>query len=296
MYFKLAGLAFSTSFTLITAPLMAADATPCTVINGTVVCTSSADEFAGMTAGEKGKVVFDRTDEKHGPIMGYGSPGYGDSQATLRAITVDNSGNEYTRLMKVRYLEDTPEGNIRLVIFEKPNDMKRHALLTISHDEGLDEQWEYDPETRKIQRTHATNAFTPFSGTEISFEDFGTQDIDKYSYEYIGDDNLEGNNFYRVNRIPKSRYSGYSRLETWINQDNYLVEQVKYYDREGQLLKTLKLGEYQLFDDKYWRALSMTMENHKSQSTTQLEWSDFAFNTGLSKEDFSLTELRNVNP
>ena len=44
--------------------------------------------------------------------------------------------------------------------------------------------------------------------------------------------------------------------------------------------KTLVVGNYQQFNDKYWRAGEMLMENHQSGRSTQLVWSEYRFNTG----------------
>ena len=54
------------------------------------------------------------------------------------------------------------------MIFDKPKDLKRHAMLTVSHKDGADEQWVYDPENNQVKRILSNNAFTPFSGTEIT--------------------------------------------------------------------------------------------------------------------------------
>lgn len=267
----------------------------CEVVDGVVVCQSLADELADLPPAEKGQRLYQEADKRHGPLMGYGSPGYGDSQSRFIAVIKHPDGRQDVREIRLKYLENTPDGNKRLMIFDKPKDLKRHAMLTISHKDGADEQWTYDPETKQVKRIQSNNAFTPLSGTDITFEDISSQDIAKYQYEYLNDTRMDGQLCYVVNRIPKNRYSGYQRLETWIDKSTYLVKKIDYYDRSGALLKTLTLDSYQQFNDKYWRAGEMLMENHQTGRSTELLWSEYRFNTGLTEQDFTLTSLRNVN-
>jgi len=267
----------------------------CEVIDGVVVCKSLADELANLPAEEKGARLYQEADKRHGPLMGYGSPGYGDSQSRFIAVVKEADGTQNTREIRLKYLENSPDGNKRLMIFDKPKDLKRHAMLTVSHKDGADEQWVYDPDNKQIKRILSNNAFTPLSGTEITFEDIGSQDISKYDYQYEREAKLNGVLCYVVNRRPKDKYSGYQRLETWIDKSTYLVKKIDYYDRKGALLKTLTMDNYQHFNDKYWRAGEMRMENHQSGRSTQLVWSEYQFNTGLTEADFSLNSLKNVN-
>ncbi len=267
----------------------------CRVIDGTIVCTSLVDQLSTLAPEEKGLALYQVTDQKHGPLMGYGSPGYGDSQSRFTAVVKNKDGFESVREVHLKYFENTPDGNMRLITFDKPRDLKRHALLTISHKQGQDEQWVFEPDTKQVKRILSNNAFTPFSGTEINFEDISSQDVDKYDYKFLKNDTLNDTPHYVVNRFPKDKYSGYSRLETWISRDTYLVTRVDYYDKQEKLLKTLSMDDYKKYEGKYWRANFMSMKNYQTGRTTELTWSEYRFNTGLEANDFSLSSLRNSN-
>ena len=68
----------------------------------------------------------------------------------------------------------------------------------------------------------------------------------------------------------------------------------KYYDRKDAHLKTLTLGSYEQYLDRYWRAGEMTMVNHLTGKSTVLSWTDFQFRTNLDDRDFTQTGLRRV--
>jgi len=267
----------------------------CNVVDGVIECESLIDDLRALSPGERGKVLYREATNRHGPIMGYGKPGYVDSQSRFVATLKSKNGDEQIREVRLKYFEDQPDSNLRLVIFDRPKDLKRRSYLTISHKQAPDEQWLYDPDNKQVQRILSNNAFTPFSGMELNFEDISPQDTDKYSYEHAGEKSHNGGTHFVVNRTPKDKYSGYSRLETWISADTYLVSKIDYYDRNEAILKTLTLEDYKLFGNEFWRATKMDMQNHQTGNSTQLNWLDYRFNTGLSKSDFTVHGLRNVN-
>lgn len=267
----------------------------CSVVNGVIECSSKLSHQPDLSVEQLGKSVVKKTRQKHGPLLGYGSPGYRDSQSRFTAIIVDKNGRESRREVRLKYLENTPDGNKRLLIFDKPLDLKRHAMLTLSHPEGDDEHWEYNPENQQVKRILSNNSAIPFSGSEFNFEDLSSQDLAKYEYRFERKATFEGALCSVVNRFPKDKRSDYQRLETWIDTQTYLIHKIDYYDRDGKLFKTLTARNYELFNDKHWRAKQVNIYNHQSGKSTQLLWSDYQFNTGLVDKDFSLTSLRNVN-
>ena len=59
-----------------------------------------------------------------------------------------------------------------------------------------------------------------------------------------------------------------------------------FYDRRGDLLKTLRLDDYREYGQGIWRAHLLKMVNHQTGKSTDLVYGDYAFNTGLSESDF----------
>ena len=91
-----------------------------------------------------------------------------------------------------------------------------------------------------------------------------------------------------VEQYPISKDSGYTRLQSWIDKDEYRVRKIDFYDRKGALLKTLTPSEYQKYLGKHWRAQKMNMVNHQTGKSTDLVWSEFKFKTGLKDDDFMI--------
>ena len=97
---------------------------------------------------------------------------------------------------------------------------------------------------------------------------------------------------YVLESYPKDKYSGYTRLVSWINQAELRTEKVEFYDRKKSLLKVMTIQKYEKFDDKYWRPLVSLMENKQTGKSTEMHWTGIRLKTGLSEEDFSKNNLK----
>lgn len=219
--------------------------------------------------------------------------GFGDFTAEMEMILRNRQGRESQRRIRVRAMETENDGDKSLTIFDSPADVKGTALLTHSHKSGDDDQWLYLPALKRVKRISSRNKSGSFMGSEFSYEDLGSLEIEKYTYKYLGEDNLNGRNCFMLERYPKDKKnSGYSRIISWLDQDEYRLWKEEYYDKRNRLLKTLTLGEYQRYITTIWRAHFMHMVNHQTGKETDLIWSNFSFQTGLSSRDFNKNSLK----
>ena len=129
-------------------------------------------------------------------------------------------------------------------------------------------------------------------GSEFAYEDLSSQEVEKYTYKYVGEERLNGEKAFKVERYPVDPKSGYTKQVVWYNTDKgYRIEKVTFYDRKDALLKTLVYNDYKLYKNKHWRAGEMLMTNHQSKKETQLLFEDYVFKTGLSETDFTQNSL-----
>jgi hypothetical protein len=218
--------------------------------------------------------------------------GFGAQTAVLEMILRNRHGEESTREMRVNTLEVDDDGDKSLVVFDHPGDVAGTALLSFTHRMGPDDQWLYLPALRRVKRIASNNKAGPFMGSEFAYEDVVSQEVDKYTYRFLGDEMLDGEAAYVVERVPVDRNSGYSRQVVWWDAAEYRVRKVDYYDRKGALLKTLTMSEYERHLSSFWRAGRMDMVNHQTGKSTVLLWTDYALGVRLSERDFDQASLR----
>ena len=220
--------------------------------------------------------------------------GWVDSVSDMSMLLRNKQGQESTREIKTKSLEQENDGDKSLTIFNQPRDVKGTAFLSFSHPVGADDQWLYLPALKRVKRISSRNKSGPFMGSEFSFEDLSSFEIEKYTYKYLGDDASNGVDSFMVEQYPVDENSGYTRRVVWIDKAEYRVQKVDFYDRKNSLLKTLSNHDYKQYLGKYWRASSATMINHQSGKSTELKWSDYEFKTGLQDSDFNRNTLKRV--
>ncbi len=176
-------------------------------------------------------------------------------------------------------------------MFASPADIDGTALLSHAKILDPDDQWLFLPALKRVKRISSVNKSGPFVGSEFAFEDFTALELNKFSYKYIREEACGALECGVVERYPRYEHSGYTKQVSWVDQRDYQVRKVEFYDRRGDLLKTLTLEDYQQYEGKYWRAGTMSMVNHKTGKSTDLIYSDYTFKAGLKSNQFVKTAL-----
>ncbi len=218
--------------------------------------------------------------------------GWGDMQAGMNMVLRNKQGEESLREIRIQSLEQENDGDKSLTVFDKPRDVKGTAFLSFSHPTAADDQWLYLPALKRVKRIASNNKSGPFMGSEFAYEDLTSFEVEKYSYRYLRDEACEGGQCFVVEQFPVDKDSGYTRRIVWMDQAEYRVWKVEFYDRKDSLLKTLTFTGYQQYLDKYWRADLQQMTNHQTGKSTDLQWSGYQFRTGLLDDDFNKNSLK----
>jgi len=234
---------------------------------------------------EKGLAIARETDLR--------GKGFQDSTADMLMTLRNRHGEESIREIRIRTLEVEGDGDKSLTIFDSPLDVKGTAFLNYTHKVGDDDQWLYLPALKRVKRISSRNKSGSFMGSEFSYEDIASQEIEKYTYKWLRDEIYEGHDCFVSERYPvDTQNSGYSRQVAWVDKDEYRAWKVEYYDRKDYLLKTLEISGYQQYLDRYWRAAAMNMVNHQTGKSTLLQFSNYRFRTGLTDKDFNENSLK----
>jgi len=218
--------------------------------------------------------------------------GWQDSTADMLMLLRNKQGQESIREIKMKSLEVLNDGDKSLTIFNKPRDVKGTAFLSFSHPVDADDQWLFLPALKRVKRISSRNKSGPFMGSEFAFEDLSSFEVEKYTYKYLGVDELNGMTNFKVEQYPVDENSGYTRRIVWIDTNEYRIHKIDFYDRKDSLLKTLTFNDYKQYLSKHWRADNQEMINHQNGKSTELKWSNYAFKTGLKDSDFNRNSLK----
>jgi outer membrane lipoprotein-sorting protein len=239
------------------------------------------------TPEEKGLAIATEADRR--------DTGYDDSTAHMLMVLKNRHGLESRREIRLRNLEVINDGDKSLTIFDSPKDIKGTAFLNYTHKMGDDDQWLYLPALKRVKRISSRNKSGSFMGSEFSYEDISSQEIEKYTYKWLRDEIFNGMECFVVERYPvDKKNSGYSRQVSWIDKLEYRTWKVQYYDRKNEHLKTLIMSNYEQYENKFWRSLEMHMANHQTGKSTLLQFTDFKFMVDLNDDDFSKNSLQRL--
>ncbi len=222
--------------------------------------------------------------------------GFGDSEVELQMILRNAAGQKATRTMRIATLEipDEDVGDKSLVVFHSPKDIDGTALLSHAKILEPDNQWLYLPALKRVKRISSANKSGPFVGSEFAFEDSTALELNKYSYKYLSEEVVDGKAMDVVERQPLYKNSGYTRQVAWIDQEIFQLRRVDFFDRKGELLKTLLLEDYREYPGSVWRAHTLKMTNHQTGKSTDLVYSDYTFKVGLDDADFVKGALKRI--
>lgn len=247
------------------------------------ISLSAVSSFA-LTPQEKGLEISQQVKQR--------DSGWVDNSADMLMVLKNQQGQTSIREVKIKTLEQLNDGDKSLTNFNMPKDVKGTSFLSYSHPIKSDDQWLYLPALKRIKRISSSNKSGPFMGSEFAFEDISSFEVPKYTYTYLKDDSLNGQDNFVVEQDPVDRNSGYTRRVAWVDKEEYRIQKIDFYDRKNMLLKTLTYNHYQQYLNQYWRADSMHMVNHQNGKSTELQWSNYAFKVGLKASDFKKNALK----
>lgn len=221
--------------------------------------------------------------------------GWKDSQSEMKMVLKAPNGRESTRIIKMKSLEMLTDGDKSLMVFDEPKDVQGTAFLSFAHVNAADDQWIYLPALKRVKRIASKKKSGSFMGSEFSYEDLSSFEVEKYDFKYLREETINNISCWVVESTPKDSFSGYSRLVSWVDQAEYRVQKIEFYNKKKALLKTMTIQDYTKIANKHWRPTVSSMKNAQTGKTTDLIWSNIHINTGLTEADFSQNNLKRTD-
>ena len=253
---------------------------------GAAVIGSAHGAMSQQSEEARGREIAEEADKR--------DYGWGDNSTTMRMVLRNRNGDESVREMSRRALEteESGAGDKSVITFDAPRDVAGTSLLSHTKILDPDDQWLFLPALKRVKRISSANKSGPFVGSEFAYEDLVSQELDKYDYRFVGEEACGDLECYVVERLPLYENSGYTKQVVWWDKDEYRVQRIDFYDRKDALLKTLVYEGYEQYLGQYWRPSLMAMENHQNGKSTDLVFSEWTFDGGLTDGDFTPSRLR----
>ena len=216
--------------------------------------------------------------------------GWGTERSSLTMLLVSAQGDQSTRKLAIDTQEGVNDGDKSRVTFEWPADVKGTRLLTWSHKDGNDDQWLYLPAIKRVKRISASDKSGSFMGSEVAYEDLGSQEPEKYRYKWLADTKEAGRDAWQLERVPVAKGTGYARHVVWLDKEYRLPIRIDYYDRKNELLKTSRYTKHKQYG-KGWKVDNIEVSNVQTKKKTVLDWTERQIGVKLDRAIFESSAL-----
>lgn len=216
--------------------------------------------------------------------------GFVGETATLTLDLVNAHGDVTRRKMTMEILEVADDGDRSRSTFEWPPDVKGTRLLTWSHKKTDDDQWLYLPAVKRTKRIAASNKSGSFMGSEFTYEDLGSSEVEKFTYRYLDEPKVNGRDTWRIERVPVEKQSGYKREVVWMDKEYLSPLRVEYFDRKDELLKVALFEGHKRYG-KLWRFQIIRMDNMQTRKKSVLTWDSRQLGVKLPPDRFDSARI-----
>ena len=225
-----------------------------------------------------------------------------EGEVVSRLVTMamtDRNGTERVRETK-SFRKYFGKEKRTVIFYLSPSNIKDTAFLTYDYPEADrdDDQWLYLPAVRKVRRISASDRGDYFLGTDFTYEDIRKETkvgIEDYSWKTLGEEIVDGHRCFLVEQIPVNEKTakelGYSKVQSWVDAEIWMVRQSKFWDVAGNPLKTNQLKDIRPIQD-IWTAHQLLSENHKTGHKTVFTFKDVDYGQSVKDEMFTEDALR----
>ena len=217
------------------------------------------------------------------------------SEAVSTMTIIDSKGRQRIReIAQVSKLFSNGETEIKLVRFLAPADVKGTGLLTFDYEVKDDDIWLYMPALRKTRRIISSEKSKSFMGSEFSYTDMTPPNLDDFTINLLGEEEVEGILCWNIEMIPNDEdiadENGFSRRISWIGKENFVLRKAVYYDIDEELHKELHVLEIKELDPQKnkFRATHLEMINLQNGRKSILQVKNIVYNPKV-KDDYFTT-------
>ena len=195
-------------------------------------------------------------------------------ESTIRSITADDNRKQ-------------------IIWFLAPADDKGVAFLKIEHAKKDDEMRLWLPAFKKVRRISSKKKADSFMGSDLSYEDMTSRELDEYTYEILGEKVIDGVDCHILESTPKAGVTRtYKRFVTYVSKADLVSILDEAFDTRDKLLKrrVMKFRK----DKGYDLPVEIFVENVQKNTNTRLIFSDQEVDTGVKEDLFQEKNLKRM--
>ncbi len=212
-----------------------------------------------------------------------------DMKSNMSMVLTNKNGK--TRTSKIRsYSKD--ENKKQILWFLAPADDKGVAYLKIEHENKNDDMKLWLPNFKKIRRISSKKKSESFMGSDMSYEDMTSRNIDEYTYSILGSEKIDNVDCYILESVPSGIKTEYSKHISWITKDMHLPIKEESFDKNMELLKSKSIIYQQI--KEYSIMIELHVKNVQRNHQTILKFDNIEVDSGIKDNIFHEKNLKRM--
>lgn len=130
-------------------------------------------------------------------------------------------------------------GLASLVMIFQGGSKKGTRFLQVQNDGKPDDKFIYLPSLKSARRVNSSEGSKSFLGTDATYDDLTTRDVDQDEHTYLGEESKNGFDCYKIQEDPKEAGAQYTQRITWIDKKTMYPIYTEMYNKAGKVVKTL---------------------------------------------------------
>jgi outer membrane lipoprotein-sorting protein len=178
-----------------------------------------------------------------------------------------------------------------MVRYTHPFDLRFSGYLVINNADRLDDQFVYLASRRRTHRVNLRGE--PVLGSDFSFEDVIPHEIEDADYKRRADTEHDARPCFVIEIYPKPEAnSEYSKLESRVDRERFVVLRTQYWNKDGVLIKELDAPAEEVKEfSGIWIPMHTEMRNLVSESWSKLYIDKLEANPDVPDTDFDPRKL-----
>lgn len=165
-----------------------------------------------------------------------------------------------------------------VIVFTSPKDVSGTGYLMFEYEEDANgkkkdsDNWLYMPAMKKTRRIASSGSESEgsFMGTDFTYQDMGDRSLNNYTYNLLGEEDVDGVACYKVECISIAHTEKDPRYISYIGKADYILRKCEFYDRQDTLHRVLTCTDFTTIKG-FTTAQKMKMENVQTGTWSLIE-------------------------
>ncbi len=202
-------------------------------------------------------------------------PSYNHSMVEMDLINKAGNVEEHRLIDELgRHNAETDTSDVVMNFKSSTNKSNQGIKFLQMENKGKDDdKWIYMPSLKTTRRVNSSEGSKSFTGTDASYDDMSTRELDDDLHELLGEENKNGYDCWKIKSTPTAETAGKAQYQyriQWIDKKTKVPVYVEMYDKkDGTLVKVLTVDSIENIQG-YTITTATTLKNVKSGHSTRI--------------------------